>query len=371
VKWNAAVTACVWTFIAPPIAWAQNAEELALMTRALVHIDSPRQGSGIIVGTGVNTVWIITARHVVEGDSRPISSLESRRPCDTLPKVIYESGTVGTGIKSICSDEYDLAVVEADVDPAFLNQLPKLRGPSSLYDANGSRILLAGRPVSKELSRSDNNDLFSANDDFLETRGSGAYSGFSGGAAVDLTGGLAGMVIITDNAVMATSLRWARINTILANWSVSADRLDGGLAEPLNPDFRVAVTGNPAVEGARNAVRQYTRALTTKRRDLLSTVYRSLTRSTVDALFGDAVQIDLALCDCLDISSNSNVVSCAYRMKVFRRTGPTVVLPTSSTANVCSQMRSIRPEDREKMDVPRITFELKNSQGQWEIINVR
>ena len=334
---------------------AQDAYRLALIQDAVVHVSSPRgkDGSGIVIGSDAEGIRVITARHVVEGeDPRPNAPPEEKRRCDVVPRVTFQSDRAYPVTTALCSDESDLALLEIAVDDrALVDRFPKLHEPGRLADSFGQPIVFVGRPQGKAPARSDGNSIVQADAKQLETKGLGVHPGFSGGAAIDATLGLAGMVVQTDG-MRTYCLPWQAIDEILTKWDGRANRLEGGSGSP-NPAFHDPRTQEVAKEGARNAIRRYQKALTARNRDALRAVYPTIGRGVLDALFGDAYQIDLTLVDCGDVDARK--LSCIYELKVYRRTAR---LPT------------ILPPGDQK-PAPRMLFQLHPGEVQWEIVDIQ
>jgi hypothetical protein len=112
----------------------------------------------------------------------------------------------------------------------------------------------------------------------------------------------------------------ATIDALLNRWQIQSDRLENARSGRPNPQFADPRPQDFVIEGARNAIRQYRLALTRKQRDALLQVYPALGRSSVDALFGDALRIDLDLQDCSELNA-AQVVTCEFAMTIYRRTG--------------------------------------------------
>jgi hypothetical protein len=152
----------------------------------------------------------------------------------------------------------------------------------------------------------------------------GLTHGFSGGPVLDAAGGVVGM-LIEGNGKIAYVTPWKTILGRLAGWEVRPNRVDPWTSAETNPNFVTARVLDPAQEAARAAIRRYIAVLADKRRAELLALRPTLSPAEVDALFGDAINIDLQLNGCTGVEfcgESRGEATCAYKMTVTRRTRP-------------------------------------------------
>jgi len=340
----------------------QTATEVETLLASIARVEGPhgKVGSGIVVGLDNGTVRLITSRHVVEAGPRQAVTPQDKRACDLpLPTVSFKNAPAPIRAASaLCSDTADFAVIEipaAQAPPTF----GTLRRPGVLLDKANSTVFLLGLPNGTWAQRSAtviwNSAETSRTGDTLQAKASSVEEGFSGGAVIDVTLGLVGMVITTDG-IRTVALRWERISAILSQWQLSANRLDEA-ATGLGPvEFEHELSHDVLEEGARTAVRTYQSALTLKQSSVIGTVYPELGSSGVTSLFGDAVRIDLKLTKCSDLTPE-HVITCAYTMTVLRRTG--------------TKDGDQFPSNRcEKCARPRMAFHVSPGPLQWTVNSI-
>jgi hypothetical protein len=250
-----------------------------------------------------------------------------------MPRVVFEleKNLVQDATSCWYSAEQDFALLEVPLQAAP-GAFQGIRAPRPKFEQPGNMVSFLAREGGYGAGRIVWNDATSSEDGpELKTGGLGVLPGFSGGAVIDEEGALAGMVLSTSN-VSTTSLRWLRITRILDAWNV---RPSEDLS-PIPPDDTFRNNSyQPALEPARDAVREYRRLLNLKDGEALLRLYPTLSRGSVDALFGDTVSIEFRLSDCEDRDADSRL-SCQYHMTIVRRTGPRLTYPSPCPEDPCS-----------------------------------
>ncbi len=320
-------------------AMCQNAADLEARLSSVVKITLPgaRQGSGIVIDVSNDVIRVITASHVVEpsgqrAGARPLD----RRPCDALPTVRFRSQPDHpvTASSATCTDNLDFAVLEVP-RPTGLQALTPFDAPTSNDSSVRSSVVFLGAPA----------DIWERSSDIVvawnlaeqnqqspsepppvcigtQSQSGRIEGGYSGGAVVGAELGLVGMVVQSTGA-QSFLLCWSAIEDVLQRWQIPQSQISH--TQRTSDTSGVRFVG-PQVgslrEAARNAVRTYRKALVERDRTALNAVYKNVSRSSVDALFGDATTITLDLYQCKDeAGAESSQVSCAYKMDVSRRTG--------------------------------------------------
>jgi hypothetical protein len=355
---------------------ANDLESITLQQRAIVRVDGASHGAGIVVVVEPQFVRIITARHVVEGSGKlAIGIPQSRRECSGEPPTItfqFELQATYPASSCMVTDRDDLALLDVPFDSRG-RVIPTFKPPNPLLDLPPNQVYFLGRASGLSSGVVVLNDYASLDQQNVLMAQGRVESSFSGGAVLDVEGGLAGMIVAVS-PTLTTSLRWTRIEEILGVWQIRTNRLEGSATEVPNPAFRLQVPHDFSVEGARNAVRLYRNALTRKNRDSLNFVYPTLGLPRIDALFGDALKIELGLRDCTDLDA-SNHLTCEYQLIVFRRTGSMVKVeskcyePAAPGNPPCANL--MNEEQPRSVGAP-MTFTVKREQSEarWVIEDI-
>ena len=286
-------------------------------------------GSGLIIAADEGRVRILTARHAIEGDT-PIpdagaSGQMAQRPCERAPvevKFKFDPKRAVPSITAVCSDLFDMAVIEVARPASFPESIPQFAEAPALASRPNYQVFLAGLPEGDNPISLTGEITGRSSSSRLQIDADGIVPGFSGGAVFDRQFRFIGIIISASRRV-AYALPVSDLNKQLELWKVDAPNLKGASAQGDNPHFREPDPPDFGGLDARNAIRRYRSAFTEMEAGLVKKAYPSIGNSAL-SLFGDASNIELVLDDCTDIDPNrpSTPIKCAFGLNIMRRTGP-------------------------------------------------
>lgn len=316
-------------------------QDLATPMAHVVRLESKFRGAGVVVGRTGTRVRIVTAKHNITGD--PESPATHPACAEPLQVHFYwDRGNPRTSVAVRCSPALDLAVVDVELPPGTPdNRIPGLKIANEAEAIAGAyEVRVIGHPnasgwnVAVHHITQPRDEIFPEAFHTVEFKERAVIRGpedirigYSGGPIVDAGGALVGVVLDAGDA-KGLCMRWSRVDTFLKELRVEPDlpavgTLLEGRTAPLNPQFAPDHIPNTADEEAiRGVLLLYIDALAQRREPLVRAVRPDVNASDLAALFGDSKTIALQLTNCqLAVAARDGRVTCAYMLKIGRRTG--------------------------------------------------